>query len=1211
MPRAWRGRDWYAGLAVYAVAFVILDRAAVAFQLRPQDLPAVIMLPTAISPWHLGLGLHLAVLLWGGWRAAPVVFLVQVLSTLAGTPMLSPGVWLTLLSNAALITVSYLAMAYLLTRMLGVGLRLQRPPEVFRYVGVVVPATALLGVLFVCQQAGYLRLDHGWFGRLWLNFWIGHMTALLTVTPALLSTGLPLLRGAPRWWRRPSRRAVAEGLGWLVLTVLVCGGSVLLEKGTEFRLLYLTFVPMLWAALRLGVPGAAMAGVLMNTLALVLVLQYVDRDFPTTALQGFMAALGGTGLVVGAAADLQRQARRDFQSLVEHSLQAVVILQGGRIAFANRQTAEITGYPVADLLRLEPEAVMALVAPEDQARVRHELGERLAEDGGQMMTASTTTLGQLTFQLLRRDGARRHLIANAVLATYHLRPALQVALLDNTERHLAKLARDAEEWRTNQALAGSQVGLWDWELASKQVVFHRHWAEILGYAPGEIKPVEQMWEQCTHADDRAGVQRQLEAHLAGKTAVYEAEVRMRARAGDWRWILLRGRVVERDAQGQPRRLCGVHMDITERRQVEAAWRDSQEELSAIIAALPDLVIVATPDGVMESVFAADPGMLMVPADQVLGHRFQELLPPAVVLALEAAAGLALISGKVQQCEYELPLRGGTRWFNGRVVRFQAHGEPRVLWVVHDITERRHADSELRRLSERLELALAGAGIGMWDWNVATGELALSDRVATMLGYDPGDLQPHWDTWEDLVHPADLPHVRATWETHVSGQATLWEAEQRMRRRDGTYAWLLSRGRAVAWGDDGRPLRATGTFLDIGDRKRAEEERGSFAEQAVRMEKLKSLGMLAGGVAHDFNNLLMVILGNADLARLDLPAESPVRDYLAEITTAGKRAAELSRQMLAYAGRSTMKIEVLQLSDLVQDMTDLLAASLSKKIIFKQRLTEYLPPIEADAAQVRQILLNLLSNASEAIGENEGLVTISTGVMQCDDEYLNQGFLNEQLPPGLYVYLEVTDTGCGMDEATRSQLFDPFFTTKFPGRGLGLASVLGMVRSHHGTIVVASEEGRGSTFTVLFPAVEDNSPVHGDKVTESGSWIGHGVVLLADDEDGVRTVAKLMLEKLGFTVITAPDGHAAVEAYRANQHRIVCCILDFSMPGLNGEEAFNEILRLNPAARVLIASGYTDADTEQRFAGHGLRGFIQKPYQFSTLKHLLWKITEGK
>ena len=393
--------------------------------------------------------------------------------------------------------------------------------------------------------------------------------------------------------------------------------------------------------------------------------------------------------------------------------------------------------------------------------------------------------------------------------------------------------------------------------------------------------------------------------------------------------------------------------------------------------------------------------------------------------------------------------------------------------------------------------------------------------------------------------------------------------------------------------------------EISIRKQAEDERNKMENKIQQTQKLESLGVLAGGIAHDFNNILTAIIGNAELALLRINKELPGVDNLHKIVEAAARAADLAKQMLAYSGKGKFVIENINLNLLLEDMLHMLEVSISKKAELRLNLIPDLPSVEADATQIRQIIMNLVINASEAIGEKSGVIAVTTGCMDCDKDYLKDVWLDENLTHGLYVYLEVADTGCGMDKHTLAKLFDPFFTTKFTGRGLGMAAVLGIVRGHKGAIKVYSELGKGSSFKILLPASGKSAKIFNHDGFEN-NWKGSGTVLLVDDEETVRGVGKDMLQEFGFTTITANDGREAVEIFKTIPD-ISFVILDLTMPRMDGEQCFLELRQFKPDVKVIMSSGFSEHEVTQKFMGKGLAGFIQKPYKLSALKEAIQKI----
>lgn len=393
--------------------------------------------------------------------------------------------------------------------------------------------------------------------------------------------------------------------------------------------------------------------------------------------------------------------------------------------------------------------------------------------------------------------------------------------------------------------------------------------------------------------------------------------------------------------------------------------------------------------------------------------------------------------------------------------------------------------------------------------------------------------------------------------------------------------------------------------------RAEEERRKLEAQMLEFQKLESLGILAGGIAHDFNNLLMAILGNADLALSFLSPASPARLNVEEIVRASQRAADLCRQMLAYSGKGRFVVGRYDLSEIVQEMAQMLEVSVSKKASLRYSFAQELPAVQADATELRQVIMNLITNASESLGDESGVISVSTGVMECDRAYLSESHLDDKLPEGRYVYLEVSDTGCGMDEETQRRIFDPFFTTKFIGRGLGLAAVLGIVRGHQGAIKVHSEPGQGTSFKILLPALAWEPKEPAPSTAGSAPPPRGGTILLVDDDPAVRNVGAQMLDGLGFKVLTAANGREGLEVFRKHEREIDCVILDLTMPDMSGEEVFRELRRLRSDLCVILSSGYNEEDVTQRFVGQGLAGFVQKPYNSAKLRVTLNRVLGSK
>jgi two-component system, cell cycle sensor histidine kinase and response regulator CckA len=404
------------------------------------------------------------------------------------------------------------------------------------------------------------------------------------------------------------------------------------------------------------------------------------------------------------------------------------------------------------------------------------------------------------------------------------------------------------------------------------------------------------------------------------------------------------------------------------------------------------------------------------------------------------------------------------------------------------------------------------------------------------------------------------------------------------------------------------LELANQFLrrEMEDRQEAEQERRRLEAQVQHTQRLESLGVLAGGIAHDFNNLLASIMGYASLASMELPEGSSPRRALDQVLAAAQSAADLTQQMLAYSGRGTFVLEPLNLTQLIESVVRLLESTVPKKAELRLRLVPVLPSIHADASQIRQVVMNLITNAAESLGDKPGFVEVTTSVewvgTGCRSPRLGSDLKRpdltegaESLPAGEYVCLQVADTGCGMDEKTLGRIFDPFFTTKFTGRGLGLAAVLGIVRGHNGCIRVESQPGKGTTFRVMFPAVATTAADKPADIAELDSWQAEGIALVVEDQPAIQELARTILERAGISVITANDGKQAVEVFADHAPQIHAVLLDLNMPGMDGVEVLHHITAIDPEVRVVLSSGFNEQEVTMRFETRKPAAFLRKPY----------------
>ncbi len=701
-----------------------------------------------------------------------------------------------------------------------------------------------------------------------------------------------------------------------------------------------------------------------------------------------------------------------------------------------------------------------------------------------------------------------------------------------------------------------------------------------------------------HPDDRERVLKDFNEVVTGTNP--HTPTLFRARKIDNTWIHLEALATNMTDDPAIRGLLVMCHDVTRRVKAENELRESQRRYHALFHQSPAGVFMFNKELVLTECNARLADIMGSSREKIIGIDLRNLREESLVRQLRDT-----ISGNNNT--FEGPYRALTSdvhlWISvtASPVRDDRGNVVGGMAVVSDLTDRKRAEESLSISEERNRLLVDNANEGivvLQDWRF----VFVNPRFIDITGYTREHLCSR--VFTEFVHPDDRDMISERYRKRLEGDMTPFTYEARMIGREGVIRWVELNSVLFSW--EGNP--AVLLFLrDIGERKKAEEERRTIDAQIQQTQKLESLGVLAGGIAHDFNNLLMAILGNIDLALLDMSPASPSRSNLQEAAKASQRAADLCRQMLAYSGKGRFISEILNLNDVVEDMKHMLEVSVSKKAMVRYHFAPGLPAIEADATQMRQIIMNLVINASDAINEKSGIISISTGAMECDREFLAGSWLNEDLPAGTYVYIEVADTGCGMDMAMLPKIFDPFFTTKFTGRGLGLAAVLGIVRSHKGAIRLFSERGRGTTFKILFPAVEASAePQPGGRGIEEG-WRGSGTVLLVDDEETIRSLGKRMLERFGLTVLTASNGREALDIFRERSADIACVILDLTMPHMDGEEAFHELRKIRNDVPVIMSSGYNEQEITHRFTGKGPDGFMQKPYKMDILAGKLKEI----
>jgi signal transduction histidine kinase/ABC-type amino acid transport substrate-binding protein/CheY-like chemotaxis protein len=553
--------------------------------------------------------------------------------------------------------------------------------------------------------------------------------------------------------------------------------------------------------------------------------------------------------------------------------------------------------------------------------------------------------------------------------------------------------------------------------------------------------------------------------------------------------------------------------------------------------------------------------------------------------------------------FEQYLQFNNRWYD--LVAYQYKPDHFVASFV-EITKRKQAEEQLKIQSQRLQLATSSARLAVWDWNVRDNQMHWDDRMFELYGITRETFPNSVEAWLNGLHPEDKDAAVAASQAALNGEQD-FNTLFRVLHPDGTVKHIRANALVIR-GGDGIAERMIGINYDITESIRLADERRELENQLLFAQKMESLGVLAGGIAHDFNNILAIIMGNCSLAKMD---SDNAGNYIPEIEKASDRAAALCRQMLAYAGKAQIVKSTFDLVGLVDEMVKMLRSSLPQNAVIKQSSLVDIPSVSGDASQIRQIVMNLIINASEAIGESQGEIQVSLTKTAIKDGQQAKDHQGNSISPGWYVCLEVTDNGCGMDNETRQRIFEPFYTTKFTGRGLGMSAVLGIITSHGGALQLFSQTGQGTTFKVYLPIqISESAGGEGTPQTPLTAWQGSGTILLAEDEDQVRLIAKALINMLGFTVIEASNGKEALELYRQNSADITLVVTDMGMPVMNGYELFRELKKLRSELPIIISSGFGDVDVTSKIARNDIAGIIGKPYGFDQLREVLKGVMEG-
>jgi len=588
-------------------------------------------------------------------------------------------------------------------------------------------------------------------------------------------------------------------------------------------------------------------------------------------------------------------------------------------------------------------------------------------------------------------------------------------------------------------------------------------------------------------------------------------------------------------------------------------------------------------------------------------------------AVRASVERAVLLPRHQHAEVTFRMRlpdGAWRWVNIRGAplflpnALQSDAPARyIVGVAEDVTKRRQAEEELKQSADSLRLAQELANVGSYDRNLLDGTVHWSEQMFRIHGADPVRDDPNGmgDLIERFVHPDDRSILRrAMRQLATTGRTGPYA--YRVVHADGTVRNVVGQG-AILRDANGLPQRRVGSVIDVTARTAAEEERALLETKVREVQKLESLGVLAGGIAHDFNNLLVGILGNASVSLLDMPVSSPAHAAVTAIERAARDAATLTRQLLAYAGKGRFLLEPLDLSVLVRQLRPVLQTALGARASLVNELAEHLPVVHADGEQLRQAVVNVVTNAAEAIGDRAGSIKVLTSEESLDETRLRHCLSGHRAKPGLFSCITVEDDGGGMDETTLARVFDPFFSTRLAGRGLGLAATLGIVHGHSGALEVVSARGRGTTMRLYFPAAYE------EKERSLGTAGAPGAasarvrvrVLVVDDDAHVRALAHRVLDRLHYEATEVADGVEALDFLRADPTQVDAVLLDMTMPRMNGEDTLRGIRALAPWMPVILMSGHDEREVTPRLLEHGLGGYLQKPFTVDALAQMFARV----